>query len=228
MIALVASTVKAGTSTTVTTDSIDTTGASLLVAFVADYRDVTSTGSEVTDSKGNVYTELTRQVGIGIAAARLFYRANPTVGSGHTFTATAKTGDSFPGICVFAFSGVIIASPFDLEEGNDVSPGTSLQAGSVTPTENNEVLVAGVSFNATNTMSINGGFSTPIQQQYGAGTNFGAAASYLVQTTAAAADPTWSWGTSTDAAAVIASFKAAPAGGALRPFFTTIDATRIA
>ncbi len=216
MIALVSSVTAASVDTTsVTSAAIDTTGATLLAVLVADYRDPSSGGSTVTDSKGNTYiTTLVREGFASITAAKWFYVANPTVGSGHTFTATAITGACYPSICVFAFSGVLTVSPFDQEcdpgtRWHEVAPGSSLATSSITPTEDNELILAGLAFNAINTPSINGGFSTPIQQQYGAGANFGSSAAYLVQTTATAANPTFSWGTSTDAAAVIASFKAA-------------------
>ena len=212
-IALVTSTTAASVNTTsVTSSAIDTTGADFLAVLVADYRDVSAAGSAVTDSKSNSYTGLTREGFAAITAPQWFYVANPTVGSGHTFTATALTGANYPSICVFAFSGVATTSPFD-QEGvigtlQEVLSGTSLQAETVTPTEDNELVLVGLAFNATNTPSINGGFSTPIQQQYGAGANFGSAASYLVQTTAAATSPTWTWSTSTDAAVATATFKA--------------------
>jgi hypothetical protein len=51
----------------------------------------------------------------GLVPERLYYAANPTVGSGHTFSYTGAS--NFSSIFVAAFSGVATSSPFDKENG---------------------------------------------------------------------------------------------------------------
>lgn len=182
--------------------TIDTTGADLLLACVADYD--ASAGS-LSDSKGNTWTPLTAQDSTS-AEAQLYYSVPTSVGINHSWN-VACTG-CFPTGSVAAFSGSH-ATPFDQQNGAVTAGATSLSTGSVTPSENNELVVACLSFAATNTISIDNGFSTPIQTDFGSGAHYGGALAYKIQTTAAAVNPAFSWSGSTEAAAAIASFKAA-------------------
>ena len=115
---LVANTAK-GTADTVsvTTDAIDTTGADLIVINTATF--ITSDrGVAVTDSKGNTWTPLTQYDGSD-STTRLYYSLNPTVGTGHTFTATS-TGTVavvYPSIQVSAWSGAHDTASYDVENG---------------------------------------------------------------------------------------------------------------
>lgn len=202
----------AGSATGVTS-GIDTTGANLIIINDSFF----GGSSTPTDSKGNIWTGLTGQ-GVGGRAVRLYYCYNPTVGSGHTFTSTA----AFSSIQVQAWSGSA-ASPFDQENGGV----GVLQPGSITPTEDNELLVVGLSHSdGTVTQSINGGFTIPPGNDIANSGNDGGAMAYLVQTSAAAANPAWSPGT--NARTVIASFKAGAGGGGgtVKPWF--LHASQIA
>ncbi len=98
--ALVVSTVKASTGTTsVTTDAVDTTGANLIVVAVHNYTVATVAP---TDSKGNVWSALTRRTSSGSDSVQLYYCLSPTVGTGHTFS-FSESG-RYPTLTVSAWS----------------------------------------------------------------------------------------------------------------------------
>lgn len=202
--------------TNVTSDAIDTTGYDLIVIGITNAGTAAATP---TDSKGNTWTALTGQTGGGVIS-RFWYCINPTVGSGHTFSTSQAF--SYPSIFVLAIAGAAAAG-FDQQNGTASASATSIQPGSITPTEDNELVVALCTNDDTgNTLSINGGFTIAQQNVTVAFQAEGGGLAYLIQTTATAANPTWSWGGSSEAAStVIASFKAA-AGGSTRgtPFGT--------
>src|SRR5204863_2222713 len=81
------------------------------------------------------------------------------------------------------------------------------QPGSVTPSQDNEVLVTGYGgdTNAT-TATIDSGFTVSDTFAYVGGSNMGGSAAYLIETTAGAKNPTWSAGV--NGPAIIATFKA--------------------
>jgi hypothetical protein len=89
--------------------------------------------------------------------------------------------------------------------------GTSIQPGPINPTQNNELLISCLtnSGDASDTSrSIDGGFTISGQLGYDEPTYSSAiAGAYLVQTTAATSNPTWSYFVNNTANAVIASFK---------------------
>jgi hypothetical protein len=199
------------------TTGIDTTGANLLLIYIAD-RSASSAGVP-SDSKGNSYTGLTARTNTTNARGRWFYATgSPTVGSGHTAT---DTGD-FGTITFMAFSGAHATAPFDVENGAAAdSSGASINAGSITPNQNDSLVVIGLTEGNTpggGGPSIDGGFSTPVYTTFAAGSSArGAAISYLIQTSAAAANPTWTVSGVTEYATAIAAFKPAAAGGGSTP-----------
>lgn len=200
-----------------TSGSIDTTGASLLVMGLAGFQPVNA--YTISDSKSNTWTPLTLKAtgAANEARTQLFYVANPTVGTGHTFT-WAYAGYGNATAAVIAFSGAATASPFDLENGFAINSEVStIQPGSITPSENNEVVVVMGGFPndmTSGTGAIDGGFTIAHQQNFGGSNVVGGLMAYLIQTTAAAANPTITAPTGTDPmSAVIASFKSAGGGG---------------
>ncbi len=159
-----------------------------------------------------ILSDLANNTWIGLTAkasnntkTRLFYCASPIVNAGHTFTAFASS--SYPAITVAAFSGSL-ASPFDQEIGAFTNSNvTSLQPGSITPSQDNCLLVTGLVHSGSN-VSINSSFSG-LGVDYGDGTHYGGGIGYKIQTTAAAVNPTWSYTTAGECSSVMASFKAA-------------------
>lgn len=182
-ITLVAHTAGHGNSSTFTTSAIDTTGATAIVV------NVSCAGIfQLTDSKGNVWSAT------GSYAASplwnvLFYAANPVVGTGHTFTIASP----FCSAEVAAFSGVTGVLPMD-KYLTGTGTGTSAQPGSITPTNANSVVVAGIGTPSSGTIAISAidsGFTITDTVNAGAGVTEGGGLAYLVQTSATAENPTW-------------------------------------
>lgn len=181
-----------------TSPAIDTTGATLLVIVNSDFN--FGALSTPADSKSNTWTNRTSYNGGG-AKMRISYAENPTVGTSHTFSC----GGNSNGIAVIALSGTKTSAVYDVENGSGGG-----QAGSVTPSEDNEILIAGLDNNAAATYSIDLGFTIQEQRAYNPGDNtMGFGLAYLIQTTLAAKNPTWSGGS--PGASCIATFKAAAA-----------------
>jgi len=193
----------------VTTAGITTTGANLIIIGVASYS--VNTIETVSDSKSNTWTRLTiytEGTGGGAGARHtLYYCLAPTVGTGHTFTASGTT--IFPSINVVAFSGAKVTAVFDVENG---AAGFVYQPGSVTPSQNNSLIVTGIhSWQSSIPNTINSGFTVSTTQNYIGGQRFGAGLAYLIQSTAAAVNPTWTSNNPTAHDAVgIAVFKPEP------------------
>lgn len=207
-IAVVANTAKASVNnTSVTSDAIDTTGADLLVLSVACY----SLVSTVSDSKGNTWNARTLYGSGGLC--QIFYAVNPTVGSGHTFTVSGGAA-TYPAVFVLALSGADLTAPYDVENGADTDSSTTIQTGSVTPSTDNQILITALSNYPAGTDSIDLSFTISDQLQYTAN-SIGGALAHLIQTTAAAKNPTWTHSVSaTEIVGAIATFKAAAGGGA--------------
>lgn len=189
----------------VTTVAVDFTGADLIVLFVAHFDGATMT---ISDNQGNSYTPLTHADGSSLRG-RLYYKRSPTVSGAMTFTAQDLGGASFPSINVLGFSGSV-ASPFDQESGVGSAFTTTQATGSITPTEDNELVVtgAGFGFEASPMLSVDGGFTITDNQPGATGQAYGGAIAYLIQTAAALANPTWTGSGNSAMMAVIASFKA--------------------
>lgn len=197
-----------------TSTPLNTTGANLLIFGCASKLLPT-----VSDSKSNTWTPLTSQnAGTGHESrCQLHYVTNPTVGTNHDFSWAYAGYGSTTGF-VLAFSGADTSSPFDQQNGSfDNTEASSIAPGSITPTQDNEVVIALATFTddfTSGSGSINGGFTIAHQRNYSAGPCNGGLIAYLIQTTAAAANPTITAPTGPDPlTAVIASFKAAGGGG---------------
>lgn len=205
----------AGDTNSPTTSAIDSTGGDLLVlAWAQD--NANTTRATPSDSKSNTYVGMT-QKNFSASAASMFYVASPTVGSGHTASYTQS--GAYPTIALLAFSGAH-ATPLDQESTNSGS-GTSLQPGSITPTEDNCLIVCILAHEGATSISIDSGF-TIVESLPFLGPAEGLAVAYKIQTTAAAVNPTWSWSGSTNAGSCIASFKAAGGGGGATAHLLTL------
>lgn len=189
-----------------TTSSINSTGADFAVIVGADYVNRHSTP---TDSKSNTYTDLTAQNSI-TRGVRIHYSANPTVGSGHNATVATSTG--YPAASLHTYSGVKLASPFDQQNGatNDGVGLTTISTGSVTPSEDNELVIAAHCYSSA-------GSTVPANytQRYSGAADAHSVGLQVVdwiQTTATATNPTMTnTPSSSQLAAAIATFKAAAA-----------------
>lgn len=186
--------------------SVDTTGADLIVIAAIGFAGVTAPH----DSKSNTFTALSERTG-SQCKVRIYYVVSPSVGSGHT--CTANTAGQFAVGFIYAFSGCNTADAFDQESaGGGTASGTSLQPGSVTPDEDNCLIVSGLSFFNSTGATINGGYTGAAVDTDGS-THISGGGAYLVQTSAAATNPTWSWAGNADAAAASAVFHGTGGGG---------------
>ncbi len=206
MISVVAS-VSAGSSdgSNVTSGNIDTAGAVGIVVALSSYASNPSTG--LVDSLSNTYVPLTAQAaGSGGSHIQLFYCAAPTVGAGHNWS---NVGGAFESLVAVALAGVNVGTFYDGTE----STADGTQAGSITPTEDNCILIQAFGYSSTATgYTIDGGFTIVDQLPLVGGQHFGVGLAYLMQTSAAAANPTWS-GSATFAASAIAAFRGTGGGG---------------
>ena len=165
-----------------TSAQINTTGATLLIA-VATSAAVPS----VADSKSNGWTALTTY-GTGGPYTKMFYVTNPTsVGTGHTVTVTG----TYAGVCFAAFSGANLAVSFDAQQNGN--SGGANQPGSITPAENNALVIGSAGSNtavapSTPGMTMLGNWA------FTGGAWYGGGAAYTIQTTATAINPTWAGG----------------------------------
>lgn len=158
---------------TATTPAIDTSGCGLLVAFIAQGATFVPT---VTDNKGNAWTALTRWQ--GGPTAWLFYKMNPVVGAGHTFTVTCSGGDA-PSIAVAGFSGTVAA--FDKEVGAWSGGATGLALGPVTPAVEGELCIMGVCGDVKTMGLVTNGFVVLQQMALVPGNAWGFALAYQIQ-----------------------------------------------
>lgn len=188
----------------VTTPTMITSNATLLVACVSS----TQVAGTMSDSESNTWTALTAREANGVKS-RIYYVANPATDGSHTFTYSTTGG--LPALQVLALSGTTLTSVSDGETGATAT-GTSIQPGSVTPSVNNALVVSCLSGEAAATSGISAGYSYPGANQHQvsfvSAQHVLSAQAYLIQTTAAAANPTWSWAGSIDAATSLAVFKA--------------------
>lgn len=189
MINLVASVAASGDSPAGNTNNggtsapIDTTGANLLVAWVCGWINF----GTLTDSKGNLWTSLPQRNN-GNNGGRWLYCTAPFVGSNHTFSVNTVT---YPAWIVFAFSGVNVLQVEVWAQGNNVA---TVASGSVTPVSDGSLVLAAFTGGTVPTVSVAPPELVATLQQIGSTTNANkAAAAYVVQSTAAALNPTWSW-----------------------------------
>lgn len=201
-----------------TSAAIDTTGATLLVMTTGHQSGNTLV---VSDSYGNTWTSLTASSGGTDPVSDIYYVNNPTVGSGHTFT-TSGGAFIFAVAQTYAFSGNDTSSPFDVENTNFVPYFTStpdIQTGSVSPTNDNSLIVAAVGTNTgTTPFTIDSSFTGVLAQALVGSQNVGAGGAYLIQGSKAAVNPTWTITSgSGNLSAAIAVFKAPTTPPVFRP-----------
>ena len=170
------------TGTNATTPPIETTGANLIVVFVA------SDGVQtVSDSKGNTWVGLTSHPAYSNPTSNKLYQCiNPVVGTGHTFTVS---GSGKPVIIAAAFSGA--SGGLDLESGAGCAAGNSgVGTGSLTTSVANELVITGVGA-AGLTLTINSGFTIITQVALTSNSYEGGLAYLIPASSGTVAGPFW-------------------------------------
>lgn len=193
-IALVAHAHIPGSTVGGTSGALRTTGSTFLSKVVCNF-----SGAVVPTTSDSLFNSWTPgSIGTsGEAWARIYYVANPTVGTAQTFstTGTALASASI----IMTFSGVA-TSPFDNQATNGGSS-TSPGVGAFTPSNPNSLILAGMSAGLnTTSATIDSGLLMPEAFiPYSASVNEGCGMAYIVQGAAASINPVWtivsaSWG----------------------------------
>lgn len=222
-IALVSQLVEGSTTSNgfTTSGSINTTGANLLLVWVALGGTGTYSGT-VSDSKGNSWTQGTPAVsGLADRCGCWWYSVPTSVGSGHTFSVTGTS--TFPTICASAWSGAD-AAPYDQHNENGLVFGTSVSSNSVTPSSNNQLVIAGLEYDDNTLAAVSGGSLVVLQSlNDGSFGHSSASVAYEIQTTATARTATFSWTNSSRASSGIITLKAS----APPPTITDVNTTEV-
>ncbi len=190
-IALISHTYATNSGSSATTPAINTTGATLLIAVVANYQ---TAPPAPTDSQGNTWHGLTSyQDGGNNRFITIFYCYNPTTSPTQTFTANG----SYPTILASAWSGTMTTSAvFDTQNGTGTDATvTSLNSGPITPARTGELIVSGFLAIYTHNpagQAIDSGF-TILDPQTGAGNGEFADMAYLIDSANNSVNPKWSW-----------------------------------
>ena len=196
--------------------AMDCTGAKLLFAIVTDFSHSAATDT-VTDTQSNTWTAVANSVG-GTSNSAVFYvnSTTPSVSGSMTLTVSGGAFSIAVGYCFTGTPNATILNGHGEGNVNQNVPVT-IQPGSVTPSANGAVCGTGVAATPiSGSWAVDGLYATPIQQIIEAGASEGIAASYWIQTTATATNPTWTLASGalfdTGQAAVIACFALASAG----------------
>jgi hypothetical protein len=167
-----------------TTSALDCTGADLIVIAVQGNNGAYT----VHDSQNNTYTLIDSHTDSSNVKS-VFYCQSPSTSNAQTFNIVESF--IFAAIFVQVFSGSS-ASPLDAHTQGSGFFSATCQPGSITPSENNELLICfGTVYSSTgaNFVSIGGGFSTT-NQNPNTGSALTGGLAYLIQTTATASNPT--------------------------------------
>lgn len=189
--------------------TINSTGADLIMVCVNDYSGNTET--TVSENKSNTLHALTTYTESSEIRHRSFYMTAGTVGSSHTFSAISTGSFSAVSMSVLAFSGSA-ASPLDQQNGDKGTSVATVTTGSITPTEDNELIVSclGIGDTGSLTPTVNSSMTSQGHVSFVGSNNYGSDAAYKIQTSAAAINPTWdSTSTGQLMVANVVSFKAA-------------------
>lgn len=158
----------------------------------------------IHDSFGNTFTALTVTDNT-VRLIEILYAKNATTGGGHTLT-LESSGGKLSSACMMSFNIVDTVAPFDQEAGHTDFGVTTVQPGSITPSEANELIVTVVSsVSDLQNFTINSGFT-----EFGTEPNsqYSMSGAYLIQGAAAAINPTWTDSTGASSMTTrIASFK---------------------
>ena len=180
--------------------AIDTSGANLLIGFASTWGASSPTG--IQDPRGNSWVALADQGSGGTLHGRFYYSIPTSVGSGHVFTYyQSYTTCAF---YVAAFGGAS-ASPLDAQNTAG-STGQTPQPGSVSPAQDDELIVAAIATGETTGYSINQGFGIT-DFSLDSSAQVAEAMAYLIQSAKAAVIPAWTLSASRSAACAIATFK---------------------
>lgn len=201
----------------------DTSGADLIAMYIGQYG-AASALAVPHDSKnadGNwVGLTAVDSGGGNRAYGRWWYLQTPTGGTSHTFGTITGSG-AFCANAVYALSGSIGASPFDVENHNSTGGATTLTTGTVTPSSTAYAALAGLTFTAASVPTIGSSFSLGPTTNFSGGANDGVAVAHKLGSLSGTETPQWTFA-SAEAAAAIAVFKVSAGSSSPTVGFETI------
>lgn len=208
---LIAHAASGGDGNVATTGTFDSTGANHLLVGVALFNGAGHASiGDISDSKGNSWSLRTLYATAGGIEIALYQGLQTmTVGTGHTVTFT-RSG-SFPSIAASAWSGAALSVVLDAQTGNNGGSASTIQPGSLSPSQDNDLLFTAVAAGGTTITSIDSGFS--ILDNVNAANSEPLAVAYKIQTTAGAENPTWTLAGTGDVTANQSAWFAAAASG---------------
>jgi len=168
-----------------TTNALNTTGANLIVLGLSCASSVTPA---ISDSQSNTWTQIAL-VSAGTGKCILYYCSAPSTSASHTFTASATNIFAF--LAAQAWSGAKSSGPLDQQTSNGSGSSATIQPGSITPSQNNCLVITAMNGSIAGTMSIDSSFSISDQKALVGSVNYTGAMADFVQGTAAAINPTW-------------------------------------
>lgn len=197
--------------------SVDSTGANLAVLQIA-YLAAGPTPTIADTHTGcaspcNTWTVVTGSVQTdGVVTGAMYHADNFSGGTSEVITVTG-TGIFSSGVAEFFSS--LATSSLDVTASTHGNAST-LQAGSVNPSNANSLIVAGTAHTNSSPTTIDSGFSTPLDVAP-SGSGYGSALAYIIETTIVAKNPTWTYNSSNSATATNTVF-APPAAASTSGF----------
>ena len=179
--------VSSAVSNNAATATLDSTGATLLVAVLTAY----SGAPTIIDSNNNTWTYLNTCHGSGSNYTRIAYSYSSSggglvTGSGHVFTA----GGSFSSIAVYTFANTSTTSSVFNAQNNTAGQASGGQPGSITPTAGSLVVCGfGTNGSTITGAAINDSFTGVLTQL--AGGRELLAGAYLLNATNSPLNPVW-------------------------------------
>ena len=173
-----------------TTGTVNATGADLILFASTD------TGTTPSDNVGgNTYTLIASYSFSTGQSINVWECRNPSVSGAMTFTGTVTVSTGFA-IDAIAISGSLTSGdPQDQHNGNTQNFVSTIQPGSITPSQANSLIMAFLAISGTNTnaATIDSSF-TVIDSYAGMIDGEDISSAYLIQTSAVAVNPTWNGG----------------------------------
>jgi len=149
--------------TTVTVPFKSAQTAGNLNVVVVGWNDSTAAVSNITDTKGNIYSlAVGPTVQTGVSTQAIYYAKNivAAAANGNSVTVTFSPAANYPDIRIAEYSGLDTASPLDVSVGAQGNSATS-SSGAVTTTNANDLLI-GANLIQTGTTGAGSGFTSRI------------------------------------------------------------------
>lgn len=212
VIAVTGAQAQSGASTTVSTPSLAFNGLGCNVILIGIAAGIDGTNPIPTDTNSNTYTKIGTNTHSGVQNINLYVCFNPVVSINMVFTYTTSI-NTFPSIAVIGLSDLLNGTVDQTSGSANVSnPPNPNTPGSITPSIDNEIWIS----LAMDVAGVSGtGISVSIGTiAYSAGTitaqAYGIGMAYLVQTTAAAVNPSWTFPAGNNVMTSIWSFESVP------------------